>query len=287
VRRPRRHFLCGVLLATATLPLATSSAPVTAATRPTVLVVVTEKVMGVFDTTGFEEPRHVETILAAELDRRGLAVVDLETVQRSISRARARQLLEGDEITAREVALQEEAEYLLLGTATSKPAGTRLFGTNMQSLQANVSLRIIRNGDGQVLGGASAQASEAHLDEVQGGILALTEATGKVVAELDPVLRELSAPASSGPGNLSLQVEGMVSFRHLDYLMGFFLRDLPGVDDARLRGFHGGVAEIDLSTASDAEGIARAASSARFTGFRLRVTHVTQDRIEMEAVLEE
>lgn len=258
-----------------------------AATRPTVLVIVTEKVMGVFDTTGFEEPRHVESILARELDRRGLAVLDLDTVQRSMSRLRARQLLEGDEVTAREVALQEEAEFLVMGTATSKPAGTRLFGTNMQSLQASVSLRVIRNGDGRVLGGVTAQASKAHLDEVQGGILALTAATEKALAELEPVLDRLTASPTAGSGTVSLLVEGLVSFRHLDYLMGYFQQDLPGVDDARLRGFHGGQAEIDLSARADTETIARAAANTRFTGFRLRVTHVTPSRIELEAILDE
>ena len=264
--------------------------PVTApaaATGPRVLLVVTEKVMGVFDTTGFEEPRHVEAILAEALAARGLAPLDLDAVERSLGRARARQLLEGDEIVAREVALQQQADYLLTGTAISKPAGTRLFGTNMQSLQGTVSLRLIRNDDGRVLAAGSGQAAQAHLDEVQGGILALTEAANRAMKALEPVLESLVGTAPQSASDLDLQIEGLASFRHLDYLMGWILDDLPGVTDARLRGFHGGVADIDLFATTDSEAIARAAGNARFNGFRLRITHVTPSRIEMEAILEE
>lgn len=275
----------GVLLL-AGLALA-STAPARAGGEPTILVVVQEKVMGVFDTTGFEQPRHVEGLLAADLAERGLSALDLNAVERATSRAKARQLLEGDEVSAREVALQQQAQYLLMGSATSKPAGSRMFGTNMQSLQANVTLRLIRNDDGEVLGTASTQASEAHMDEVQGGILALTEATEKALEQLGPILDEVVRQEALGVGDLTVQVKDLVSFRHLDFLMGFFLDDVPGVDDARLRDFHGGVAEIALATSAGAEQVARTAASARFKGFRLRVTHVTSSRVEMEVVLEE
>ena len=272
--------------AVALLLLFCASSEARSPVRPTVLVVVTEKVMGVFDTTGFEQPGHVQALLATARDQHGLAVLDLDTVQRKISGAKARQLLEGDEITAREVALQEEAEYLLIGSATSKPAGTRLFGTNLQSLQANVTLRLLRGDDGRVMGAASAQGSQAHLDEIAGGMLALTEATESVLEALSPVLQGLARPGAA-PESLTVQVKGLVSFRHLDFLMAFFQNDLVGVDDARLRDFQGGIAQIGLATAAGAESIARGAVEARFTGFRLRVTRVTPSRIEMEAVLEE
>lgn len=254
--------------------------------RPTVLVVVTEKVMGVFDTTGFEQTGHVDALLAAALDRRGLAALDLDTVQRKISSAKARQLLAGDELTAREVALQEEAEYLVVGTATSKPAGPRLFGTNMQSLQANVTLRLIRSDDGRILGAASARGSQAHLDEVQGGLLALGKATESAVGQLSDLLEGLARSGAVQDG-LTLQVKGLVSFRHLDFLMAFFQNDLSGVDDARLRDFQGETAQIGLGGPAGAESVARGAAGAEFTGFRLRVTRVTPSRIEMEVVLEE
>lgn len=279
----RRRLVAGAALVLLSL---SSSSAFAARARPTIMVVVSEKVMGIFDTTGFEEPGHVESILAADLTDRGFAVVDLDAVQRRNSRAKARQLLEGDEISAREIALQEESEYLLIGTATSKPAGRRLFGTNMQSLQANVTVRLIRGDDGRVLGGATGQGAEAHIDEMQGGMLALTEATEKALESLQAAFADALRP-DMADSELTVQVKGLVSYRHLDYLMGFFLEDLGGVEDARLRNFHGGVAEIGLATSADAETVARNAGNARFTGFRLRVTQVSRNRIEMDAVLEE
>jgi hypothetical protein len=262
-------------------PLAAAGAP-----GPTVLLLVTEKVVGVLGTAGYEQPGHVEALLAAALVERGFAVVDLDALDRAGGRAKARQLLEGDEIAAREIALQRQAAYLLVGTATSKPAGNKLFGSELQSLQGSVTVRLIRSHDGRALHAASAQAAQAHLDEVQGGLLALSKATATVLEQLGPVLDELLRETAAGPREVALQVKGLVSFRHLDYLIGYFERQIDGVEGARLLGFHGGVAQLELSTRSGSEEIARAAGNARFTGFRLRVTHVEPGRIELEAVVE-
>jgi hypothetical protein len=269
------------------LLLAAASGAAGAPARPTILLLVTERVLGVFGTTGYEQPRHVEALLARALVERGFAVVDLDAAQRASSRAKTRQLLEGDELAAREVALQQEALYLLVGSATSKPAGGKLFGSELQSLQGSVTLRLIRSGDGSVVGTASGQAAQAHLDEVQGGLLALSKATEAVLAQLAPAFAALVREAAAGPGEVTLQVKGLVSFQHLDHLMGSFARDLPGIEGARLLGFHGGVAEVALTTRTDAASAARSLGNARFTGFRLRVTHVEAARIELEVVLEE
>jgi len=248
--------------------------------------VVAEKVMGVFDTTGFEEPGVVEGVLAKELEQRGLRVLDLEESERSATRAKVRQLLQGDELAAREVALLREADFLLTGSATSKPAGPRLLGTNMQSIQASVAVRLIR-ADGEVVASATGRAAEVHIDEIQGGFLALSKATEKVVEELDPALRRVALPSRREGTNLTLQVKGLVSYRHLDYLLGYLQDELAGSIAAQLRGYHGGVAEVGLVVQGDANGVARAVGNARFTGFRLEVTHVTPTLLEMEVVLDE
>lgn len=261
-----------------------------AAPRPTILLLVTERVMGVFGTTGYEQPRHAEARLAAALDARGFAVVDLQAVERVAGRARARQLLEGDDAVAREVALQQEAQYLLVGTALSKPAGGKLYGSELQSLQGSVTVRLLRSDDGRVLQAASAQAAQAHLDEVQGGMLAIGKAADGVLEQLAPALQSLlggSGGASAEPADVALHVEGLVSFRHLDYLMGHLESAVASIAGARLRSFHGGVADVALSTHDGAEGVARALGNAAFTGFRLRVTHVSPQRVEVEVVLDE
>ncbi len=270
------------LLATA----APAGAQAVSAREPTVLVVVEEKVMGVFDTTGFEEPGHVEGLLDQELLRRGFVVLDLAEAERRVGRARARQLLEGDEVAAREVALQAEADFILSGTATAKPAGTPLFGTNMKSLQANVVLRLIRS-DGRVIGAGNGQAAQAHLDEVQGGLLALTKATEQAVAALASSFDQASQADQRAGAPLTVQIKGLVSYRHLDFLLGYLQQEMQGVDDATLRSFHGGVAELAISSGNDAAHFARAIGQVEFRGFSLDVTHVSPSLIEMEAVLDE
>jgi hypothetical protein len=261
--------------------------PAAGAPGPPVLLLVDEQVAGVLGTAGYEQPGHVEALLAAALVERGFAVVDLEAHERALSRARARQLLEGDEAAARELALQRQARYLVAGTASSRPAGGPLFGSELRSVQGNVTLRLLRAHDGRILDAASAQAARAHLDEVQGGLAALSEATGKALEQLAPALDRLLREAAGGSGEVALQIKGLVSFRHLEALMAFFERQVGGVDGARLAAYHGGVAQLELATRVPSERIARAAGEARFTGFRLRATLVEPGRVELEAVLEE
>lgn len=257
---------------------------VVAATQPTILLVVPEKVMGVLGTAGFEQPRQVEAVFARELLERGFAVVDLEAVERVTGLAKARQLLEGDELTAREVAVAHQAEYLLVGTASSRPAAAKLFGSEMRSVQGTVSVRLIRSGDGRLLGSASAMAARPHIDEVQGGMLALAAAAEQALTQLEEVVERVRSESFAGPAELRMQVKGLFSFRHLDYLMRHFGREVPGVVDVRLVSFHEGLGELALTTRITAETLAQDVAVTDFGGFRLRVTHVAPGRLELEVM---
>jgi hypothetical protein len=54
----------------------------------------------------------------------------------------------------------------------------------MQSLQATVQVRAVRSDDGQVIATRSAQAAQAHIDELQGGVLAIQTASREVAEAL-------------------------------------------------------------------------------------------------------
>jgi hypothetical protein len=155
------------------------------------MVVIEEKVAGLFGTTGWETVGQAENTLAEAFLAAVFPVVDPQTVHRNIPRDKALRLLEGDQQAAAVVGRQFGAQVVITGQAISKNAGGRLLGANMQSLQATVQVRAVRSDDGQIIATRSAQAAQAHIDELQGGVLAIQTASREVAeALISDILRD-------------------------------------------------------------------------------------------------
>ena len=172
------------LLAFLFLLLSVSGNPVHAESKPTLMIIMDEKVMGVFGTTGFEVPTQAEISLMQHFSGMGFNVVDPKTVKRNITQAKGLRLLEGDDMAAAAVGLQHGAQYSIIGTAISKPGGAKLYGTQMQSIHATLTARVVRNSDARVIATASASAAQAHIDEVRGGAMAIEKAAQQLAQQL-------------------------------------------------------------------------------------------------------
>jgi hypothetical protein len=254
--------------------------------KPKVMVVIEEKVAGIFGTTGWEVVGQAESTLAEKFLAAGFPVVDPQTVRRNIPREKALRLLEGDQKAAAVAGIQFGAQVVITGTAISKNAGGKLLGTNMQSLQATVQARAVASDDGRILTTRSAQSSKAHIDELQGGVLAIQEASREVADGLIADLREVWKGGTSGTQQLTLIISGLVSYRHLAFVQSFLEREVQGVKAVQLRQFTQGTAEIALEYAGQSSLIAGQLANQKFTGFRLEPTDVTPNRLEVRAVLD-
>ncbi len=270
--------LCGILLGGA-LGLAQAETK-----KPKVMIVIDEKVAGVFGTTGWETVGQAESTLAERFMAAGFPVVDSQTVRRNLPRDKALRLLEGDERAAAVAGLQFGAQVVITGTAISKNAGGKLLGTNMQSLQATVQAKAVRSDDGRVIATHSAQEAQAHIDEIQGGVLAIQKATRKVAdAMIADILRQ---EVSGGTKQITLMISGLVSYRHLMAVRNFLERGLKGVQAVQQRQFTQGSAELTLDYAGASNRIADKLALQKFTGVRLEPTNVTPNRVDLRAVLD-
>ncbi len=288
----RRSGVASFLVASA---LTVSAAA--AADKPKVMIVVDEKVAGVFGTTGWETVGQAESALAAKFIAAGYPVVDAQVVKRNIARDKALKLIEGDDKGAALAGLQFGAQLVITGQALSKNAGGRLLGTSMQSLQATVQARAVRADDARVVATGVAQSSKAHIDEVQGGVLAIREASDEVADTLLATLSQQgpARPATAGAGRaaaataagteVQMVVTGLVSYRHLSFIQQY-LGQMQGVRRVRLRQFASGTAELSIDVAGDTPAIAEALAHQQFTGFRLEPTSVTPNRLDIRAVVE-
>lgn len=276
------RILLSLFLLAAALP--TTAATVGTTGKPTVMVVLQEKVAGVFGTTGWEVPTQAELSLMAALQEEGFTVVDPGTVRANIAQAKGLRLLEADNRSAAALGLQHGAQISIIGTAISKPAGAKLLDTQMQSIQATVTARAISNDTGEVIATASGNGSVAHIDEVAGGAAALREATELLAKTLVPKMVAATEKESGTARTIRINISGLKSYRHLDYLLYYFENKVKGVSSVYLREFTNTVANISIEYNDQSAALARKVTKKRFKGFRLEPNEVTDNRIDFSVV---
>lgn len=256
--------------------------------KPKVMVLIEEKVggPGYLGTTAWEDVGQAESTVMEGLLQAGFNVVDPATVRANISRDKALRLLEGDPKAAVAAALQHGAQVIITGRAFSKHAGGKLLGTNMKSIQATLQARVIRADDGRVIASRSEQGRTAHIDEIQGGALAIKEASERLSETLvNDILSSWKKEVYGRAQEVTLVISGLASYRHLSAVKAFLENDLQGVKAVHQRSFTHGVAELLLDYGGKASFMADELANRQFAGFRLEPTNVTQNRLDVRAVL--
>ncbi|MBI5633746.1 MAG: flagellar assembly protein T N-terminal domain-containing protein [Nitrospirae bacterium] len=255
--------------------------------KPKVMVIIDEKVGGLYGTTATESVGQAESTIIEKLLNAGFNVVDADTVRANITRDKALRILEGDNKAAAAEGLKYGAQVVITGKAFSKNAGGKLYGTNMQSLQATLQARVVRTDTGKVIASKSAQGVQVHIDEMQGGALAIKEASEKLTDELiDLIVKQWSGEVYGRSQEITVMINGLVSYRHLAAVKKILEKETQGVKAVHQRSFTGGVAELALDYGGKSSNIADELAARKFTGFRLEPTNVTPHRIDVKAVLE-
>lgn len=255
--------------------------------KPKVMVIIEEKVGGLFGTTAWEDVGQAESTIMERLIAAGFNVVDPAQVRANIPRDKALRLLEGDPKAAAAAGLQYGAQIVITGRSFSKNAGGKLLGTQMQSIQATLQARVIRSDDGRVISSRSEQGTRAHIDEMQGGVLAIKEASEKLSDTLmSDILGSWKKEVYGRAQEITLVISGLVSYRHLSAIKKFLETDLQGVKAVHQRSFTQGIAELLLDYGGKTSFVADELASKRFTGFRLEPTNVTPNRVDAQAIIE-
>jgi hypothetical protein len=257
------------------------------AEKPKVMVILEEKVMGVFGTTAFEDVGQAESTLIQRLLAAGFNVVDPQTVKSNISRDQALRILEGDNNAAAAAGLQYGAQIVISGKAFSKNAGGKILNTQMQSLQATLQARAIRTDSAKIISSRSEQGRQAHIDEVQGGALAIKQAMERMAQPMiNDILAQWRSEAYGRSREITLMITSLVSYRHLSAIKTFLEKGMQGVRAIHQRSFIAGSAELMVDYGGKSSNIADELANRKFTGFRLEPTNVTPSRVDVKAVLE-
>jgi hypothetical protein len=255
--------------------------------KPKVMVVIVEKVTGLYGTTGWETIGEAENTLVQKLLAAGFTVVDQQQVRNNVPIDKALRMLEGDLKAASVAGIQHNAQVVIAGQANSKFAGPKLLGTNMQSIQATVVAKAVRTDDARLIGTRSAQAAKAHIDEMQGGVLAIQEASREVGdALIGDIVNTWKREVYGRSQQLTLVISGLSSYRHLTAIKKFLETDLQGVKAVHQRSFTQNLAELALDYAGKSSVLADELVNKRFEKFRLEPTNVTPNRLDIQVVIE-
>ena len=255
--------------------------------KPKIMIIMQEKVMGVFGTTGWESPGQVEITLAEKFRSLGFPVMDPNTVRRNVKQAIALRMLEGDNASAAAEANKIGAQIAIIGTAISKPAGAKLYGTQMQSIQATITARVVQNDDARIIASGTVTASKVHIDEVQGGVLALEEAATELAEKLAPaIVAQVQRKQGGVAALITLKLSAIKSYKHLDYLLYYFETELQGVSGVYLRDFTNSIAEVGIQYSGSTAELSRTIAHYKFPGFRMEPSLVGENRIDLVAVFE-
>jgi len=255
--------------------------------KPKVMVIIEEQVGGLFGTTEWRNVGQAESTIVERLLAAGFNVVDPAMVRANMSRDEALRFLEGDAKAAAAARTKYGAQVLVTGRAFSKNAGGKILGTNMQSIQATLQARVVRADDGRVISSRSEQGTKPHIDEMQGGALAIKEASERLSDVLiNDILGSWKKEVYGRSQEITLVISGLVSYRHLSAVKKFLESDLQGVKAVHQRNFTQGTAELLLDYGGKSSFIADELATKRFTGFRLEPTNVTPNRLDVRAVIE-
>ena len=255
--------------------------------KPKVMVIIDEKVGGLYGTTGWEGVGQAESTIMEKFISAGFNVVDPATVKANITRDKALRMLEGDAAASAAEGLKYGAQIVITGKAFAKNAGGKLYGTRMQSLQATLQARVVRTDTAKVISSRSATGAQAHIDELQGGALAIKEASEKLADDLiQDIVKQWSGEVYGRSQEITVMISGLASYTHLAAIKKFLEKETQGVKAVHQRSFTGGVAELSLDYGGKSSNIADELAARKFPGFRLEPTNVTPNRIDVKSVRE-
>ncbi|MGD9015087.1 MAG: hypothetical protein PVI33_03595 [Candidatus Omnitrophota bacterium] len=131
----------------------------------------------------------VEAELSKQLIAGGYQVLDPSQISGVLSKEEAFRSINLSDEKSIELAKLSQADYVILGKAVASSGGN-VPESNMLSCFANVTIKLIRVDDGQIIAYLDAGGSSAHLDVISGGREALLEAADDLAIKVINALNQ-------------------------------------------------------------------------------------------------
>jgi len=252
--------------------------------NPRVLVMIAEQNIGdannrlnYFDA----DLTAAETAIIEVFRNKGFEVVDANQSKENQQRDLVLSALDGSTKAAAAIAAAQHAELIVTGKAVAKVAtGFNLGG--MKSCQANITARLVSADDAKIIGTASANGKMPHIDEVTGGTMAIQKAAKQCA---DSLVAKMTAAAQKKfyhQATVNLRVRGYRDYNDLQKFSETIKYYMRGVKNVFQRSAAGGYANFDIKIIGSAPQLARELANKNLEPFKVQVTNVTANRIEVK-----
>jgi hypothetical protein len=279
----RQFLLLGVIAIGLFVVLALSAS----ADRPKIAVVFEEQVRGVFGLSGaWMDPGRAEEAVIAALRDAGYQVVDAQTVRANILRDQAVQVLSGDQKAAVAVGSKLQAPQVVVGKGYAKSSGN-VVGSSMKSIQASVQLSLLDAASGEILAATTGSAAKPHVDEVAGGGEALAAAAAQAAEKLIEAASNAPAPATGSGSALSVNINGLRSYRHFVFIQEWIQKNTPGFQKFEAESYTAGSADLQIACRTSGHDFAKKIAMAQFQGFAVNPIDVSDSRVTLKVIVNE
>jgi hypothetical protein len=248
--------------------------------NPRVMFLIDETV-GSLKTAGISSGNmsQAETVLVQAFLDAGFQVVDSGTVTQNINRDQALKAIAGDSKTAAALGQQYGADLIITAKAVAS-SGEKILKTEMKSHQAVINAKVVRADTGTVIGAGTEQGKQAHIDDLTGGTAAIEKASTQLAQTLIPKILEQWRKDVQVATTIQLVLSD-ISFAQLKQFKESLKSDIRGVKEVYQRSFQSGVAKLDVEIQSTTEMLADELSSKSFSGMKLEITGMTENRIDI------
>jgi hypothetical protein len=256
---------------------------------PRIMTLVAEQAINASQATGWwqgggnsADLRVVENAFMDRMEKSGFTFIDPEVLAGKITL----ETIGADPNVqkAREIGRLAGAEVVIVGRAIAKPLGEMAIdnGTFYSSV-ANVSARAVRTDTGEVIAATEFTGPAGKgFEQTTAGRGALSNAGRQLAADLFAKIGKVWSREQSGMKRVSLVVKGVDDYARLTGFKAVLVNEVRGVKDVQQRSMDDGRAELEVTLAGSADGLAADLSSRKYPGYALKVKKVTPNAVEVE-----
>ncbi len=216
------------------------------------------------------------------LIEKGFEVVDRSQLRQASALSQARQALAGDVNAAKNLGLQFDSQYVVVGKAVVRDAGEAYAGSGFRSLHASLQLKVVQSQTGLILGSTVKNGVAAHVSVVAGASEALKKASRKVVNEylVDAVTHSFQSFLNNGVP-LKLHITGVTSFREYKKV-NTSVGSIHEVVSSKKEGWNkaGAILLLDLRFKGTSEDLAEILDGRKIGEKELEVTDFAPERVD-------
>ena len=190
--------------------------------------------------------------------------------------------VQGDETKAAAMAAEFGAEYLILGTATARTIPVPIAGASRLSGQANITAKVIRADNAQILAQETFHGKSTHIDAHTAGVAALKKAAAKLS---DYLLAETVKRWSLEQSNarlLTLKISGL-TYQSRKQVTDFLKGEVEGVQSVDQRSFAGGMVTLAVQFGGSNEDLGFQLDGKDLGSFVLQIVGETPNGFELTA----